>query len=237
MTPCQDQTEKEGRPMFVALLPFLCVHSGEGTTLMESASTGRCILQHAECCPVEARSTSIHGIGLMNFRRLRIGWTGRPDPERGSKTDPGIDRKRMSHLDQRPQNRPRMRRNTPFGGRSWTTLSRCGLTLLILFLFIASSRLPVGASTHRFGTERSKRTRICPSEQAGAAVGVKTGQRTSGRTLSREFVRSLPKSPESCVQPLSPESACRLALGDRRPEYLKFFAPSSSPTFLPPPSA
>jgi len=124
-----------------------------------------------------------------------------------------------------------------FGNRFRTLPSRLGPALLVVLMALASSRLPVGPSTHRFGTERSKRTRTCPSEQSSGTLQVKTAPRTLGHSLPNEFARSLQHSPDASFQAISPSAACRLALGDRRPEYLKFFAPSSSPTSLPPPPA
>ncbi|HVR87463.1 MAG TPA: hypothetical protein VMU54_24265 [Planctomycetota bacterium] len=121
--------------------------------------------------------------------------------------------------------------------RSWSSPARWALGLVVLLLFIASSRLPVESSTHRFGRERSKKARSCPSEQSGASLQLKIVQRSQSYPLGNDSARSLPKFPDPSFQALSPLVESRLALGDRRPEYLKFFAPSSPQSYLPPPPA
>ncbi len=112
-----------------------------------------------------------------------------------------------------------------------------GPALLILLLSIASSRLPVESSVQRFGSQRPRKSRTCLSEQSGSTLQAKAPDRSTGNALPNEFARALPKSAEPSWRAISPVSATRLALGERRPEYLKSFAPWSPPSTLPPPRA
>jgi hypothetical protein len=114
---------------------------------------------------------------------------------------------------------------------------RWAFGLLLVLLCVASSRLPVESSTQRFGKERSKRARSYPSEHSSASLQVKAVQGNTNTQIENDPERSQPRSAPRSFQPLSPLTESRLALGDRRPDYLKFFDSSSPHSCLPPPPA
>jgi len=105
-----------------------------------------------------------------------------------------------------------------------------------MFLFcIASSGLPVESSVARWGKERTKKVRICPAEQARSGHPEGKAEQKIKPGPANELAHSQPRVCEPAFRVHAPGVEFRLAQVDRRPDYLNPFAPSSSPSALPPP--